>query len=246
MIKIKNPNDIVEAFVADYRDLFNDELISVVMFGSAVTHEYRPGISDINMVIVLREYSIARIRSSIATAKKWAKRNVTVPFFMTKEFIAHSLDSYPIEFLDIQSNYRVLFGEDVFSQLDIKRSDLRLQCERELRGISIHLRKEFISSGGNSRVLFKLLNASLKRLMPVFRAMLKLTDKSVPNMKSDVIMAVEDRFNLGASALSHALELDRLTTNGGGALGDFFDKYAKAIDALIESIDSVTFERAGT
>ena len=245
MKKIKNPNDIVEEFVRDYHDLFGDELISVVMYGSAVTHEYRPGVSDINMVIVVRDYSIKRIQSSIAQSKKWAKRKVTIPFFMTKEFIARSLDSYPIEFLDIQSNYRVLFGEDVFSQLDIKRDDLRLQCERELRGISIHVRKEFIASGANNRVLFQLLGVSLKKLMPVFRAILKLGNKSVPNTKSDIVMAIEDQFNLGASALSHAFELVR----GKPAIGplvEFFDTYVMALDSLIASIDSVTNERTGT
>lgn len=243
MKRIKNPNDIVEEFVCDYRGLFGDELVSVVMYGSAVTHEYRPGVSDINTVVVLKDYSIERIQKCLQAAKKWKRRNVTAPFFMTKRFIASSLDSYPVEFLDIQLNYRVLFGEDVFAQLDIKRDDLRLQCERELRGISVHLRKEFVQCSGRTDTLARLIHVSMKRLLPVFKALLKLKNKPVPNLKSEVIIAIEDLYNLKGSALSEAL---RSTRRGAvqqtGAT--FFDSYSKTIDALIEQIDDTKNERA--
>jgi predicted nucleotidyltransferase len=242
MKKIVNPNDIVEEFVTDYRNLFGDDLVSVVMYGSAVTHEYRPGISDINTVVVLKDYSIEHIQKCLKTGKKWTRRKVAVPFFMTKEFIVSSLDSYPVEFLDIQLNYRVLHGEDVFTQLDIKRDDLRLQCERELRGISIHLRKEYVQCEGNQDTLSHLLRASMKKLLPVFKAMLRLNNKPVPHMKNDVIMAIEDLYNLGISALSDALQ----STRHASAKYNFdslFDKYSKAIDTLVERIDGATSER---
>jgi predicted nucleotidyltransferase len=242
MKKINNPNDIVDEFVTDYRNLFGDELISVVMYGSAVTHEYRPGISDINTVVVLKDHSIERIQKCLRVAKKWAGRKVAVPFFMTKPFISFSLDSYPVEFLDIQSNYRVLFGEDVFAQLDIQRDDLRLQCERELRGISIHLRKEFVQCYGNPGTLSHLLHASMKKLLPVFKAVLRLNNKPVPKMKNDVIMAIEDLYNLGVSALSEALQPNRLA-RAKQDYSSLFDKYSKTIDALIERIDRATNER---
>ncbi|MGB7568851.1 MAG: hypothetical protein WBM07_13405 [Chitinivibrionales bacterium] len=242
MKKIVNPNDIVEEFVTDYRGLFGDELVSVIMYGSAVTHEYRPGVSDINTVIVLKDYSIERMQKCLSVAKKWAGRKVTVPFFMTKGFIASSLDSYPVEFLDIQLNYRVLYGEDVFAQLDIKRDDMRLQCERELRGISIHLRKEFVYCNGNADTLSRLLNASIKKLLPVFKALLRLNNRPVPKMKNDVIMAVEDLYNLGASALSEALQSTRRVTSR-HAFGSLFDTYLKTIDTLIDQIDSANNER---
>jgi Nucleotidyltransferase domain. len=242
MNKIKNPNDIVEEFVSDYRDLFGDDLISVVMYGSAVTHEYRPGISDINTVVVLKDYSIERMQKCLQIAKKWARRKVSVPFFMTKRFILSSLDSYPVEFLDIQLNYRVLYGEDVFAQLDIKRDDLRLQCERELRGISIHLRKEFVQCCGNHRILAHLLHVSMKRLLPVFKALLKLNNKPVPKMKNDVIMAIEDLYNLGVSALSEVLQSTRHAT-AKHAFELLFDRYSKTIDTLIDHIDAANNER---
>ena len=236
MKTIKNPNDIVDEFVRDYRALFGDDLISVAMFGSAVTHEYRPGISDINMVLVLKDDAVPVIAKAVSAAKKWSGRRVSIPFFMTKDFIASALDSYPVEFLDIQSNYRILHGEDPFAHLDIKREHLRLQCERELRGVALHLRKEFIRCGGRPATLSMLLSASMKKLLPVFKAMAVLHDKPVPKLKSDVIMAVEDMYNLGASALSEVLHPHTKPKNR-EAWTALFDNYAKTIDTLIRNIN---------
>jgi hypothetical protein len=136
----------------------------------------------------------------------------------------------------------VLHGEDVFAQLDIQRDDLRLQCERELRGISIHLRKEFVQCCGNPVTLSRLLHASMKKLLPVFKAALRLNNKPVPKMKNDLIMAIEDLYNLGISALSEALQSTH-HVNAKRKFESLFDKYSKTIDALIERIDTATNER---
>jgi hypothetical protein len=236
MKTIRNPNEIVDDFVADFSRCFGENLISIAMYGSAVTHEYRPGLSDINMVIILKDDSISSIRNCILETEKWRKKRVATPFFMTREFITSSLDSYPIEFLDIKSSYRILFGEDLFAHLDIKREHLRLQCERELRGISIHLRKAFVESGRSSAALSQLLSISLKKLLPVFKAMILLNNKPVPKIKSDVIIAVEDMYNLGASALSDVLHPGKKIKNRDFCY-ELFGNYADTIDNLTRKID---------
>jgi hypothetical protein len=206
------------------------------MYGSAVTHEYNPGVSDINTVVVLKDNAVQTIEKCLLTVKKWGKRRVSIPFFMTRDFIADALDSYPIEFLDIQTNYRILQGEDPFEHLDIKREHLRLQCERELRGVSIHLRKEFMESNGNPAKLRGLLFASMKRLLPVFKAITALNGKAVPKIRGDVVMAVEDIYNLGASVFSEAAQLNKISKPKDGWT-KLFDRYVATIDKIIENID---------
>ena len=233
---IKNPNEIVDALISDLRSAFGDDLISVAIYGSAASHEYRPGISDINIVVVVKDDSIPVLEKCIPTAHKWSGRGVSIPFFMTREFIASAIDSYPIEFLDIQSNYRILHGEDLFAHLDIKREHIRLQCERELRGVAIHLRKEFIRCAGKDRNLKELLAAAMKKLLPVFKAMIVLNAKPVPKLRGDVIMAIEVLYNLGASALSGAAHVSDKKAPTGGWSG-LFNNFTHIVDTLIVVID---------
>jgi hypothetical protein len=212
------------------------------MYGSAVTHEYRPGISDINIIVIVNDNAVEQLTKCMRVAQKWLKRKVAIPFFMTPEFIASALDSYPVELLDIQSAHRILFGEDYFSKLEIDRDDLRLQCERELRGVSIHLRKEFVASGGEGKSLGSLALASMKKNLPVFKALLRLSGKPVPKIRSDVIMAIEDLFGLGASALSGILNLG---SQGKRPKLDArsFEAYSKTVDDLIMKVDSYHQEK---
>lgn len=240
MAKVNNPKDIVESLVSDYRGVFGEDLVSVIMYGSAVTHEYKPGISDINIAIVIKDNSISQITKSIGLQKKWVKSKVSTPFFMTREYIHNSCDTYPVEYLDMRSNYRVLYGEDPLENIEIKREHIRLQCERELRGASIHLRRSFVQCAGNNKMLADLLNVSIRRLIPVFKGLLKLKGQSIPKSKSDIIATVEDNYDLGASSLSDIFNSNN--KNRKQQYDRLFDNYANDIDTLIEAVDSLNQE----
>jgi predicted nucleotidyltransferase len=239
---VKNPNDIVGRYVADYRGAFGGNLVSVVMYGSAVTHEYRPRHSDINTAIVLGTCEISDLVKSLGIARKWLAKKVATPFFMTKEYIASSLDSYPIEFIDMRSNYKVLFGEDVLARLDIKKEHVRLQCERELRGIALHLRREYVRTNSGRTALSLLLAASVKRLLPIFKALLVLNNRQIPKLKSDIIMAVEEQYNLGVSVFTELCS-PVLKVRDTRRYGELFATYAKTIDSLIATVNATSYER---
>jgi predicted nucleotidyltransferase len=239
MAKIKNPNDIVDEFVSDYRTAFGEHLVSVIMYGSAVTHEYRPGVSDINMAVVLVDNSIAQIAKSAAVQKKWSRRRVRPPFFMTRAYIERSLDTYPVEFLDMRNNYRVVYGDDVLAGLEIKREHLRLQCERELKGAALHLRTAFVGGTGDRRFLQGLLNVSVRRLLPVFKAMLVLGDTAIPSSKAEIVLAVEHLYCPGGVLTEVYQSGQSKSKRGYEAL---FDDYVNVVDGLIEKVDMMAQE----
>jgi predicted nucleotidyltransferase len=233
---IRNPNTIVDSYVEDYTNVFGDNCASIIMYGSAVTHEYRPGESDINMLIVLKNFEISELRKSFGVTRKWHLKKVTVPFFMTAGYIASSLDTYPIEFIDIRSHYKVLYGDDMLARLDIKKEHLRIQCERELKGIALHLRREYVRTNGNKKILRRLLTASVKTLLPVFKALLVLNDRPIPNLKGDIIMAIEDLYNLGISVFTE-LFVPGAGPGQNSSLDEFINQFSKTIDTLVVVIN---------
>lgn len=235
-MSIKNPNDIIDQYVAEYRDILGDTLVSIIMYGSAVTHEYRPGISDINTAVILTQNTISVLAKTLPFQRKWIRRLGVVPFFMTLRYIESSLDTYPIEFLNMRLAYRVLHGADVLAGLDIKKEHLRLQCEHELKGISLHLRTGFIQAQDDTRALLSVLLLSRKSLMPVFKALLVLHDRKVPNIRSEVIGAVEDQFGLGASVLSDVFDADPGKRVKGRHL-EVFDQYVSIVDSITATVD---------
>ena len=239
MKHIKNPNAIVDQFVRDCLATYDKDLVSVIMYGSAVTHEYKPGSSDINIAIVLSDTSIPTTAKMLPLYKKWKNYGIAIPFLFTKEYIASSCDSYPIEFLDMRSNFRILFGEDVLSGIEIHNDHLRLQCEHDLKGISLHLRRAFIREGSNDVALQQILGNSIRGIIPLLRAVLIINGRIAPNAKSQIVSSVEDLFNLGASALSEVFNLTAgQRTHKKINWLDLYSRYTTVVDQIISSIDS--------
>ena len=65
------------------------------------------------------------------------KAKIAAPLIMTQDYIQNSLDSFPLEFLEIQQHHLCLFGQDSFAELSFYQPHLRLQCERELKSMLI-------------------------------------------------------------------------------------------------------------
>jgi hypothetical protein len=237
MKKVKNPGDIVASLVGDYRAVLGDSLVSVIMYGAAVTHEYTPGATEITIAIILTDDDIAHVSRSVAVHRKWRAHGVAAPLFMTRAHIAASVGTFPVEFLDMQHNYRVLHGEDVLAGLEISHEQLRLDCLRELKGAALHLRRAFVDCDERERLLYDLLKTSLRRLLPVFKALLVLGGESIPRTSSDVIAAVEDMYKMGASVVSEIHNSG--TRELRGRYPDLFERYVAVVDSLARSVDSM-------
>lgn len=96
------PQDIFITLTEDYKKAFGNDLVSLIVYGSAAAGYYVKGKSDINLLVILTAEGMERLEDSLPVVKNWRKRSVAVPWVMTREFIWKSLDCYPIEFLNLQ------------------------------------------------------------------------------------------------------------------------------------------------
>lgn len=225
---IRNPNDIVERLVADFQTVSGGRLLSVVMYGSAVSHEYRPGRSDINVLFVLDKISVAMLRDCTKTAARWKKRGVA-PLLLPKYMLESLPGIFPVEFFDMHHNYRVLLGDDMLASLKLDKDKLMVQCRRELYGIAVHLRMEIMHGGGAPRRLDGILAASLRSQLPYFKAMLFVGGRKIPNTKAEIVAAVEEFCGLGSSVLS---EIVNGASPGSAMVFDRCERFLEAVEAI--------------
>jgi hypothetical protein len=187
----KNPEDIYEPFCADFESLYGSDLLSVILYGSCARNEYIPGKSDINFMLLLTESGIAKLGRSLDTVKKWQRRSVATPLFLTPAYIETSLDTFPIEMLNFQASYRVLRGEDPLKDLVFDRQMLRLQCERELKGKLLQLREQFLATAGNTRAIKDLIARSLPTFSAIFRAIVYLHGKPLQTSRAGLLATMQ-------------------------------------------------------
>ena len=239
MAKIpQKPEEIFPEITGDYRNIFGADLISIILYGSGAGEEYIPGKSDLNFLIVLTERGIDGLDRILDTVGRWRKRNVAIPLFMTCDYIAGSLDAYPIEFLNMKRSYRVVTGEDLLAPLVFAPCDIRLQLERELRGKLLHLRSGYLATEGKEKKVRELIGASLTAFVSLFSAMLHLKHLEVPRKKADLITAAGAAFGFDAAVFLKCEEI-RQTKNhfASSEVSAVFRDYLKEVNHLCEIID---------
>lgn len=241
MAKIPDqPQDIFVPLTQDYLRVFGKDLISLMLYGSAAAGFYIKGKSDINILAVLTPEGISRLEDGFALVKHWKKRNLSVPLVLTKDFIASSLDAYPIEFLNLKNHSILIYGENVLEPLNFKAEDLRLQIERELKSKIVLLREGYLESAGAARSLRILMSKSVTAFVAIFNAMLYLKQVPMPRNKQETVQEMESLFKIEAAVFRACLEIrsgiDKLSAS---EVTDLFKRYLREAEKACRIIDSM-------
>ncbi len=205
--RLSNHEKTIDAFRKDVHDLFEGHIVSIILFGSGASSDYIPGKSDLNFLVVLSREGIRLIENAQSCLKKWMRQRIPIPLFMTPEYINASLDSFPIEFLDMQHQYLLIEGEDILKEIRIKKQDLRLQCERELKVKLLQLRQGLIETTGKMSPMRAMVSQFIIALVAIFKALLVLKDKEIPDTKQNIILNACREYDLDEGLFSVLLSV---------------------------------------
>ncbi|MFQ5637545.1 MAG: hypothetical protein ACE5IR_06070 [bacterium] len=241
MSKIPNsPEEIFAEFTADYQQAFAGDLLSIFLYGSGAKGEYVPKKSDLNFLIILQENGIENLDKAIPFIPKWRKRNVSVPLFLSEDYIRSSLDTFPIEFLSMKKHHKLVFGQDILTELQIDQKHLRLQAERELRGKLLYLRAGFLSTGHDREALKEMISSSVTALSSIFEAVLDLKQCDLSDSTTGIFEKTADQFDLDKSVFGHIANVKRGEWRGSREqLQDLSKAYIKQVRKLIAVVDKM-------
>lgn len=218
--------------------IFDTELVSVVLYGSAARGEYRPGVSDLNVLVLLRELTPAALRAAGGLAREWVAEGNAVPLLLSVDELRRSADVWAIEVTDIQDAHLTLLGADPFEGVSVRPEDLRLQCERELKGKHIQLRERYLLSAGQPEELGDLLVRSFSTFLVLFRTVLRLAGEAGARDAESVVRGVARTVGFSPEPM---LEIHRARA-AGEALRPPADSplvvgYLDAVSRVVEHVD---------
>ena len=200
---------LLQRFVQDVHDLYGGDLVAVFLYGSATTGEHVAGRSDINVAVVLSRLTPALLRKASGRLRGWARHGFATPVFFDPQFLRESLDVFPIEFLDMQTHHRTLWGPDLLADLRIGAEALRRQCELELRGKLLKLRQAYVESSGSPKHLEAVLASAAAGLVVLARTLLRLAHADDGGSTGAVLDRIEAQFGVSAANLRKAWRLKR-------------------------------------
>lgn len=199
--------DIRESVVTFAQRLISelaDNLESITVVGSSLTEDFVPEQSDINSVVVLGKQDMNALTALAKMARAMGKKKLSVPLLMTQEYISRSCDVFGVEFLDFQLSHKTILGADPFENLTFSKSDVRLQCERELKATLIRIRQAYIASAAEPKLMRDVLTSTAKSLSPLLRAMIWLSDIERPRTTTKTFDKAASEFSIDIDGLVNA------------------------------------------
>jgi len=182
-----------------------DNLVSLVLYGSAA-NGIRGATSDVNLLLVLRDASAAALHPLGDALRDWLRSGERAPLVFSLDGWRRAADVFPIEIEDIRQRHRVLRGTDPVTGLATTRDDLRRELEREARGLLIQLRASYAAAASDGKALAAVVRDSLRTVLVLFRASLRLADGALPETREALVEAVARNAGLDAGAFRWPLE----------------------------------------
>ena len=230
--------NIIEPFLKDILTNHKEDIISIYIIGSVITKSFNAKHSDINTLIVVRESKVTFFDFIAALGKNYGKKKIRAPLVMTQDYINRSLEVFPIEFLDMKLINQLVYGMDVLRDIKIEKADIRLQCERELKGKIQHLCQGYIKSMGNNKTLTDLFMGSLSGYFPLFRGILFLYDHEIPQVKGDVLYALNECCDIDINVFKTLMDVKAHNFYPQfSALKEVFKDLYRVLNAITKKID---------
>lgn len=228
-----NKLKITSSLIENLKELYGQRLISVILYGSCAGDVCENEFSDINTMVIIDNLHALDLKNATSVISEFMKTKNPLPLFMDKEEWFNSCDVYPIEYSDIKDRYKILYGEDIVKPLVLEKSNLRLQCEHEIKNLLIKLRQNYLAQSNDLKAIEKLLKTSSKSFFALFRAILRLTETKVSFDHVTTINSLSQKVKIDQDVF---LKLLDFRTNPKAIVkGDF----EVTIQKLIDSTDEV-------
>jgi predicted nucleotidyltransferase len=229
--------NILQKFIQGLKDVYPEELLSIILYGSAASGEFVDKHSNLNLLVVLKNTDLEVIKKSSKLVRKFKMINA---LFLTEDTIANSIDIFPIEFLDMQENYFLLYGKDVLKDIQVDIRHLQFQCEQELKAKLIKLRQTYLLLNNNMVALRGLLFMSFTSILHILRNVLRIKGRKPPYLKQEVLkeLALEFKIDIAVweKILSAKNKKIKLT---GREIEQLFISFVRELESVVAIVDKL-------
>lgn len=229
---------VLDELVKRLSKAYGDQLVSVILYGSAAAGDYEGTFSDLNVFCVLREVTPRELSQAEPVFRWFRSLDNPAPLLMSEHEVRTSTDCFPMEFHDMQEQKRVLYGQDVVSALEIDDSFYRAQVEYQLRAKMLRLRQKGAGVMNDRDMLLQLLADSASTFCVLCRHALRLHGVAAKWQKRDIVEQVREKFGISAAAFATLLDIreQKIKPRAVEPL-PLYENYLKEIQVVVDAVD---------
>jgi predicted nucleotidyltransferase len=183
-----------------------DDLVALVVHGSAVRGGFREKESDVDVIVVLKDDARAKL-DVIANALTLARNSTRIEcMILTDAEIPRAADVFPLLYQDIQRCHAIVHGKDPFLSLEIQKRHVRLRIEQELREAQIRMRRAVTDGLGNLEQLAGAVERKARQIRAPLRALLALRGTECDEDLATVLAKAKDAWGVDSAPLARVRE----------------------------------------
>ena len=194
---------MLDRAVAAMRQALGENLCSCSLYGSAVRGNAVEGVSDLNVLIILREPTPAAHRALADVLAAYPRID---PFILSRVGFERSARAFATKFQSIRRNYRLLHGEDVLAGLKFEPQMERFLCEQAIRNLRLRLVYAFVTRK-EKKLYVRHLAQQVTPLFVQFSEALRLSGIEVPKDFAARVAVMEREFQIDGAVLRDLLAL---------------------------------------
>jgi predicted nucleotidyltransferase len=177
----------LDRLVQRLREAGGGNLLGIALYGGLVKGRYTPGVSDINILVVLAEAGLAALLPLAPVLTEALRESVVVPFVATPVDLRESAVLFPVKVLDIQRSHRVLWGDVHLQDIRVEPAALRLRALQELKNTELRLRLQVVERGADPDAMWRALTNSLPKLAVTLETLLRTRGVDVPSDRPGIL-----------------------------------------------------------
>jgi hypothetical protein len=235
---MKKPESKLQELVTRLQQACGENLVSIVLYGSAAREDFHEEFSDVNVLVVVQHLKPSSFAAISAVLHWWSRdEKLRPPMIMTLDELRESADVFAIEMLDIQRSHKTLFGQDVVTAIDVPMNLHRVEVEHELRTTLLRLRHHLLLSPDNQDELRAVLAKSITSVLTLFRHALIALGQDPPQAKPQLLETAGEVFAFEVQPLRSILALRNQGPHSEN-LHELYHAYMSAIQRVAHELDA--------
>jgi predicted nucleotidyltransferase len=196
----------LEEFTKNLETALGDDLVGILVHGSVARGEYRPGESDVDVIVVLEKADFAHLEA-IGNAMQLARYSARIEaMILVESEIAGASDAFPLLYDEIKQRHILVAGRDSFKDVEVHDTHRRLRIEQELRETQIRLRRAVTDAFGAREAIAGAVVRKVKQVRAPLHALLALKGIACPPDLPSVLAKISETYTVDVAPLRAARE----------------------------------------
>ena len=198
----KTVRDRITEWTKSLEAALGDDLVAILLTGGVARGDFRPGESDVNALIILRDANFEKL-DAISSAMQAVRYGARVePTILTEDELPGACDAFPLLYDEIKKWNLILVGTDPFAAAIVHDTHRRLRIEQELREAQIGLRRVVTDALGAREAIGGGVGRKVRQVRRPLRALLGLKGVGCKEDLTNVLACAGAAYGVDVASLA--------------------------------------------